>query len=76
MEYYTRFRSSRLSFQGSFIMMAGMMILAVAALSAEAPVMPGDEPVATFSIVARDSVTGELGIAVASKFFAVGSVVP
>ncbi|NQT27364.1 DUF1028 domain-containing protein [candidate division KSB1 bacterium] len=33
-------------------------------------------PVATFSIVARDSVTGELGIAVASRFFAVGTVVP
>jgi uncharacterized Ntn-hydrolase superfamily protein len=32
--------------------------------------------VSTFSIVARDSVTGELGIAVASRFFAVGSVVP
>jgi uncharacterized Ntn-hydrolase superfamily protein len=33
-------------------------------------------PVATFSIVARDSVTGELGVAVASRFFAVGAVVP
>jgi uncharacterized Ntn-hydrolase superfamily protein len=32
--------------------------------------------VSTFSIVGRDSVTGELGIAVASRFFAVGSVVP
>ncbi len=32
--------------------------------------------IATFSIVARDPVTGELGIAVASRFFAVGSVVP
>ena len=30
----------------------------------------------TFSIVARDSVTGDLGVAVASKFLAVGSVVP
>ena len=34
------------------------------------------EPIATFSIVARDSITGELGVAVASKFFAVGNVVP
>ncbi len=34
------------------------------------------EPVATFSIVAFDEATGELGIAVQSKFFAVGSVVP
>lgn len=32
--------------------------------------------IATFSIVARDSATGELGIAVASRFFAVGAVVP
>ena len=30
----------------------------------------------TFSIVARDPETGDLGIAVASKFLAVGSVVP
>ena len=32
--------------------------------------------VATFSIVARDPATGELGIGVQSKFVAVGSVVP
>ncbi len=30
----------------------------------------------TFSIVARDPQTGELGIAVQSKFLAVGAVVP
>jgi uncharacterized Ntn-hydrolase superfamily protein len=35
------------------------------------------EPVvATFSIVAADPETGEVGVAVASRFFAVGSVVP
>jgi len=34
------------------------------------------DAVSTFSIVARDSATAELGIAVASRFFAVGSVVP
>lgn len=32
--------------------------------------------VATFSLVARDDATGHLGVAVASKFLAVGSVVP
>ncbi|MGA9362967.1 MAG: DUF1028 domain-containing protein [Bacteroidota bacterium] len=37
---------------------------------------PYSQPVSTFSIVARDSTTGELGVAVASRFFAVGSVVP
>ena len=33
-------------------------------------------PVATFSIVGYDAETGALGVAVQSKFFAVGSVVP
>lgn len=32
--------------------------------------------VATFSIVARDAAAGEIGVAVASRFFAVGHVVP
>ena len=39
----------------------------------------GKEPdplISTFSIVARDPATGELGVAVQSKFIAVGSVVP
>ena len=35
-----------------------------------------DQPVATFSLVGYDADTGELGIAVQSKFFAVGAVVP
>jgi uncharacterized Ntn-hydrolase superfamily protein len=33
-------------------------------------------PVNTFSIVGCDPTTGELGVAVASKYFAVGSIVP
>lgn len=33
-------------------------------------------PVATFSIAAADPAAGEVGVAVASRFFAVGSVVP
>ena len=33
-------------------------------------------PVATYSIVARDSATGEIGVAVQSHWFSVGSVVP
>ena len=35
-----------------------------------------EKPIATFSIVAFDPATGELGVAVQSKFFSVGSVVP
>ena len=34
------------------------------------------ENIATFSICAYDPDTGELGVAVASRFFAVGNVVP
>jgi len=33
-------------------------------------------PVATFSIVALDPATGDLGVAVASRYFSVGAVVP
>jgi len=33
-------------------------------------------PVATYSIVARDGATGELGVAVQSHWFSVGSIVP
>jgi len=38
--------------------------------------MSKDRLVHTFSIVARDPKTGEYGVAVASKFLAVGSIVP
>lgn len=48
-----------------------LILLSVPAWSRIAP-----RPVSTFSIVARDSATGELGVAVASRFFAVGTVVP
>jgi uncharacterized Ntn-hydrolase superfamily protein len=50
------------------------MIAAVvlAALATASPL----RPVATYSIVARDAKTGELGVAVQSHWFSVGSVVP
>ena len=32
--------------------------------------------ISTFSIVARDPATGELGVAVQSKFLSVGAMVP
>lgn len=57
-----------------FAMTVGVLYPATESVAA---VRTGDEPVvATFSIVARDSVTGEMGVAVASKFFTVGNVVP
>jgi uncharacterized Ntn-hydrolase superfamily protein len=40
------------------------------------PLIDGPPPVATFSIVAFDPNTDELGVAVQSKFIAVGAVVP
>ena len=40
------------------------------------PVRPTTRPVHTFSIVARDAETGELGVAVQSHWFSVGSIVP
>ena len=48
--------------------LALLLLLGVGAASAEIPVH-------TFSIVARDSVTGDLGVAVQSHYFAVGPVV-
>ncbi len=50
--------------------------LGVLTLVAAAPPARADRTVATFSIVAADPAAGEVGIAVASRFFAVGSVVP
>ncbi len=40
------------------------------------PVDGSQTVVSTFSIVARDPATGEMGVGVASRFFAVGAVVP
>lgn len=48
--------------------------LGAACAAQEAPT-PG-RPVATYSIVARDPLTGQLGLAVQSHWFSVGSVVP
>jgi uncharacterized Ntn-hydrolase superfamily protein len=44
--------------------------------SAAAQEITTQRPVSTFSIVARDPDTGELGVAVQSHWFSVGSVVP
>lgn len=56
-------------------------ILLILCLLATAPAARGAtgggiENIATFSIVGLDPATGEIGVAVASKFLAVGSVVP
>jgi uncharacterized Ntn-hydrolase superfamily protein len=54
-----------------------MSLLAVPGMQADAGMVPGSiRPVHTYSIVARDPETGQLGVAVQSHWFAVGSLVP
>jgi len=53
----------------AYALVAAAMVFAACAAVAE-------EPIATFSIVGYDPETGDLGVAVQSKFFAVGAVVP
>src|SRR6185503_14716796 len=50
-------------------------VAALSLLALASPALALQQP-ATFSIVAYDSVTQELGVAVESKYFAVGRVVP
>ena len=58
---------------GFFAIFLLTTLAAVIPLPAAQPVGP---PVATYSIVALDPETGDLGVGVQSKFFGVGSVVP
>ncbi len=66
----------------SFLLLFAL-VTAPAALSAGTLASPGDEtkaitngrPVHTYSIVARDPATGQLGVAVQSHWFSVGSLV-
>ena len=67
---------SRLSIRTTGIV-AGHLLAALPGLRpAIASVLPETGLVSTFSIVGYDPANGDLGVAVASKFFAVGSVVP
>ena len=61
--------------QRTFIKRIGQGLAGLAVAPA-ALAKPTVKPVATFSIVGFDPRTGDLGVAVQSKFFAVGSVVP
>ncbi|NJN05770.1 MAG: DUF1028 domain-containing protein, partial [Rhodobacteraceae bacterium] len=56
--------------------MAGFIPVLLAGCAATPPATAQTTPVATYSIVAFDPKTGDLGVAVQSKFFGVGSVVP
>jgi uncharacterized Ntn-hydrolase superfamily protein len=52
------------------------MIALYSGSSPQAELLPNDPTVATFSVVGYDPETGDLGVAVQSRFFGVGSVVP
>ena len=54
-------------------MFACALVMSLALATAAAAL---DRPVHTYSIVARDSLTGDLGVAVQSHWFSVGPVVP
>lgn len=56
------------------ILVSVALIILVSAV--EAQTLSNRRPVATYSIVARDSVTGEMGVAVQSHWFSVGPIVP
>jgi uncharacterized Ntn-hydrolase superfamily protein len=54
-----------------------LQILAASAAAAEnVPLISPFRPVTTYSIVARDAETGDLGVAVQSHWFSVGALVP
>jgi uncharacterized Ntn-hydrolase superfamily protein len=58
------------------VAIAALGIIGSAAAPGQLPQNERIRPVHTFSIVARDPVTGELGVAVQSHWFSVGTVVP
>jgi uncharacterized Ntn-hydrolase superfamily protein len=51
------------------------LLVALAIVTSCASAGAGDRPVHTYSIVARDPATGEIGVAVQSHWFSVGSIV-
>jgi uncharacterized Ntn-hydrolase superfamily protein len=55
---------------------ASLLLVAAAGAVAGTFDSQPSRPVSTYSIVARDAATGELGVAVQSHWFSVGSVVP
>lgn len=71
---------SSLTSKTAVILLCFSLIFIIGLLSVPVQAKTGEKPketsVATFSIVARDADTGEIGVAVASRFFAVGHVVP
>ena len=59
-----------------FLLLSILVFAAGVFVSGQSAVAQTLPPVSTFSIVAIDPQTGEMGVAVASRYFSVGSVVP
>lgn len=59
----------------ALVIFASFTAVSVSGASA-APLRAAERPLHTFSIVARDSVTGDMGVAVQSHYFSVGPIVP
>src|SRR5262245_16761626 len=53
-----------------------LLVVSVSFAADQRPQLSAPETVSTFSIVAIDPANGDLGVAVASRYFSVGSVVP
>ena len=60
----------------SAILVAALALLSASPAGAGPASRGAADHISTFSIIARDPVTGDLGVGVQSKYFAVGSVVP
>ncbi|MDD4857485.1 MAG: DUF1028 domain-containing protein [Candidatus Krumholzibacteria bacterium] len=61
---------------GILFPLVAVLALAAARHEAGAAVVSAARPVHTYSIVARDSLTGDMGVAVQSHYFSVGPIVP
>src|SRR5437016_10923821 len=58
------------------ILVANLSLAAIGIPASAQAALPPQKVIATFSAVAYDPDSGEVGVAVQSRFFAVGSVVP
>src|ERR1051325_11706214 len=72
--YYIGERVGEVRMRNSSAIVAAIFLSSIFC-AAKQPVV-AHNTVSTFSIVARDPATGQMGIAVASRYFSVGSVVP
>ena len=75
MDYGTENRPGRNVPMKRAITLAALLVTGGSTLMAP-PLLAQLRPVSTFSIVARDSASGQIGVAVQSHWFAVGQIVP